>query len=237
MDDESDVFTVWTIDVNPDPQLTEPRIQFSFRPAEDAYTEPAPVSTPGQLAFQPRIATDEHSNAIAVWIEDDADGTDRVRAAYRPAGWARSSRNRDAVAGRSDASEPQVVFDERGNALVVWVRADPEGDGDSQVESSFRPRGGSFGAARLVSSAADGVAVFGVRLAIDESATAVWSEFEGAALRAIAAFRPKGGAFGSPVTLSTAGKDGFEPDVGSTRAATLSSRGQRETWPRAGRPP
>jgi hypothetical protein len=215
MDDDSNVFTVWTVDVNPDPQLTEPQIQFSFRSAEDAYTEPAPVSTPGQLAFQPRIATDERNNALAVWVEDDGDGTDRVRAAFRPAGWALEfPKSWTLSPDGADASEPQVVFDERGNALVIWVRADPEGDGDSRVESSFRPRGGSFGAARLVSSAADGVAAFGVRLAIDESATAVWSEFEGVSLRAMAAFRPKGGAFGSPVTLSTAGKDGFEPDVG-----------------------
>ena len=215
MDDDSNVFTVWTIDANPDPQLTEPQIQFSFRPAEAAYTEPAPVSTQGQLAFGPRIATDERNNALAVWVEDDADGTDRVRAAFRPAGFGIGFTpfGTPLSPDGSDASEPQVVFDERGNALVVWVRADPEGDGDSQVESSFRPRGGSFGAARLVSSAADGVATFGVRLAIDESATAVWSEFEGLSLRAMAAFRPKGGGFGSPVVLSTSGKDGFEPDV------------------------
>ena len=215
MDDDSNVFTVWTIDANPDPELNEPQIQFSFRPAEDAYTEPAPVSTTGQLAFGPRIATDERNNALAVWVEDDADGTDRVRAAFRPAGFGIGFTpfGTPLSPDGSDASEPQVVFDERGNALVVWVRADPEGDGDSQVESSFRPRGGSFGAARLISSAADGVATFGVRLAIDESATAVWSEFEGLSLRAMAAFRPKGGGFGSPVILSTAGQAGFEPDV------------------------
>lgn len=215
MDDDSNVFTVWTIDANPDPELNEPQIQFSFRPAEDAYGEPAPVSTPGQLAFGPRIATDERNNALAVWVEDDADGTDRVRAAFRPAGFGIGFTpfGTPLSPDGSDASEPQVVFDERGNALVVWVRADPEGDGDSQVESSFRPRGGSFGPARLVSSAADGVATFGVRLAIDESATAVWSEFEELSLRAMAAFRPKGGSFAAPVRLSATNKVGFEPDV------------------------
>jgi hypothetical protein len=215
MDDDSNVFTVWTIDANPDPELNEPQIQFSFRPAENAYTEPAPVSTPGQLAFGPRIATDERNNALAVWVEDDVDGTDRVRAAFRPAGFGIGFTpfGTPLSPDGSDASEPQVVFDERGNALVVWVRADPEGDGDSQVESSVRPRGGSFGAARLISSAADGVATFGVRLAIDESATAVWSEFEGLSLRAMAAFRPKGGSFAAPVRLSATDKVGFEPDV------------------------
>ena len=207
MDDDSNVFTVWTIDANPDPELTGPQIQFSFRPAEDAYAEPAPVSASGRLAFRPRIATDEQNNALAVWIEDDADGTDRVRAAFRPAGFGLGFPKFGRLSpDGSDASEPQVVFDERGNALVAWVRADPEGDEDSQVESSFRPRGGSFGAARLISSAADGVATFGVRIAIDESATAVWSEFEGFSLRAMAAFRPKRGGFGTPVTLSTTGQ-------------------------------
>ena len=214
MDDDSNVFTVWTIDANPDPELNEPQIQFSFRPAEDAYTEPAAVSTPGQLAFGPRIATDERSNALAVWVEDDADGTDRVRAAFRPSGLALEFPQSWTLSpDGADASEPQVVFDERGNALVVWVRADPEGDGDSRVESAFRPRRGSFGPASLVSSGADGVQTFGVRVGIDESATAVWSEFDGLSLRAMGAFRPKGTGFGTPGRLSSPDKAGFEPDV------------------------
>jgi hypothetical protein len=173
------------------------------------------ISDRTRLAFQPRIATDEHSNAIAVWVEDDEDGTDRVRAAYRPAGLGLEfPRSWTLSEDGADASEPQIVFDERGNALAVWVRADPEGDGDSRIESAFRPRGGSFGAAKLVSSGEDGVSAFGVRVAIDESATAVWSELEGFdTLRAVAAFRPKGSSFQAPVTLSSAGSAGFEPDV------------------------
>ena len=215
MDDDGNVLTVWTFDSDPDAELFAPRIQFSFRPEEGTFTEPAPVSDPSRIAFQPQVATDEQNNALTVWIEEDDNGTDRVRAAYRPAGlslefpqsWTLSQDG-------ADASEPQVVFDERGNALVVWVRADPEGDGDSQVEAAFRPRGGSFGAPAVVSTPKDGVAAFGVRVAIDESATAVWSELEGfTALRAMAAFRPKGGSFGTPVTLSSAGNAGFEPDV------------------------
>jgi hypothetical protein len=215
MDDDGSALTVWTLDSDPDAAVVSPVIQFSFRPAAGTFTEPVPVSDPTRLAFQPRIATDEWSNAIAVWVEDDEDGTDRVRAAFRPAGFnLEFPRSWTLSADGSDASEPQVVFDERGNALVVWVREDPEGDGDSRVEAAFRPRGGSFGAPSLVSSAADGVAAFGVRLAIDESATAVWSELEGfTSLRAVAAFRPKGGSFGAPITLSAPGAAGFEPDV------------------------
>jgi hypothetical protein len=215
MDDEGNVLTVWTFDSAPDPEVVAPRIQFSFRPEEGSFTEPTPISDPARLAFEPRIATDEWGNAIAVWVEDDDNGTDRVRAAFRPAGLnLEFPRSWTLSQDGADASEPQVVFDERGNALVVWVRADPEGDGDSQVESAFRPRGGSFGAPTVVSSGKDGVAAFGVRVGIDESATAVWSELEGfTALRAQAAFRPKGGSFGAPVTLSSAGTEGFEPNV------------------------
>ncbi|MGH2979774.1 MAG: hypothetical protein ACRDLQ_09090 [Solirubrobacterales bacterium] len=215
IDDDGNALSVWTFDANPDPALLEPQIQFSLRPAAGTFTEPAPISSPDRLAFQPRIATDEWGNALAVWVEDDEDGTNRVRAAFRPAGLALEFPQSWTLSeDGADASEPQVVFDERGNALVVWVRADPEGDGDSRVESAFRPKRGSFGTPTLVSSAEDGVAAFGVRVAIDESATAVWGELEGfTVLRAVAAFRPKGGSFGTPVALSAQGSAGFEPDV------------------------
>jgi hypothetical protein len=215
MDDDGNALAAWTLDADPDPAALAPRIQFSLRPAAGTFTEPTPVSSPERLAFQPRIATDEWGNAVAVWVEDDEDGTDRVRAAFRPAGFALEFPQSWTLSDDgADASEPQVVFDERGNALVVWVRADPDGDGDARVESAFRSRRGSFGAPTLVSSAEDGVAAFGVRLAIDESATAVWSELEDLVdLRAVAAFRPKGGSFGTPVTLSAQGQAGFEPDV------------------------
>lgn len=215
MDDEGNALTVWTVDADPEPALVAPRIQFSFRPEAGTFTEPAPISDPARLSFQPRIATDEWGNAMAVWVQQDENGTARVRAAFRPAGYALEfPRSWTLSEDGADASEPQVVFDERGNALVVWVRADPEGDGDARVEAAFRPRGGDFGPPGLVSSGADGAAAFGVRVAIDESATVVWSELQGfTALRAMAAFRPKGGSFGTPVSLSDPGTGGFEPDV------------------------
>ena len=101
--------------------------------------------TLGGSHSRPRIATDERSNALAVWIEDDEDGTDRSGPhSGRPASRSVSAVGTPLSPDGADASEPQVVFDERGNALVVWVRADPEGDGDSRVESSFRPRGGEL---------------------------------------------------------------------------------------------
>ena len=215
MDDEGNALTVWTVDADPEPAVVAPRIQFSFRPEAGTFTEPAPISDPARLSFQPRIATDEWGNAMAVWVQQDENGTARVQAAFRPAGYVLEfPRSWTLSEDGADASEPQVVFDERGNALVVWVRADPEGDGDSRVEAAFRPRGGDFGPPGLVSSGADGAAAFGVRVAIDESATAVWSELQGfTALRAMASFRPKGGSFGAPVALSAPGVGGFEPDV------------------------
>ena len=44
-------------------------------------------------------------------------------------------------------------------------------------------------------------------------AVAVWTRSDGASNRAEAAFRPAGGAFGAPATLSAAGQDAFEPQV------------------------
>ena len=230
MDDDGNVFTVWTIDANPDPELNEPQIQFSFRPAEDAFTEPAPISTPGRLAFEPRIATDERSNALAVWVEDDEDGTDRVRAAFRPAGFALGV---PAVVDRCRPTAP-THRSRRSCSTSAETRWSCGCAPTRRVTATrgSRPRSGPGAAASARPSscraAADGVSAFGVRVAIDESATAVWSELEGfTALRAVAAFRPKGGGFGTPGDAVGAGQGRVRARRGGRRARQLGRRVDR----------
>ena len=199
MDDDGNVFTVWTIDVNPDPQSDRPQIQFSFRPAEDAYHRAGPDLDP----WSARVPTADRDR----------------RAEQRPGGLGRGRRRRHGPgpsripAGRVGAGVPAVVDPVAGRRRRLRAAGRVRRARQRAGRLGARRPGGRRGLAGrvarsgpgaaaserrgLVSSGADGVAAFGVRLAIDESATAVWSEFEGFSLRAMAAFRPKGGGFGS----------------------------------------
>ena len=109
------------------------------------------------------------------------------------------------------ADEPQVVFDERRNALAVWTRF--VGD---RVRSRRRSGRGTDPSARpqVVSPVEPDVSHFGPEVAIDESAAVVWTRADaGGTLRVLSAFRPKGGTFGSLEALSDRDLFGFGPHV------------------------
>ena len=177
-------------------------------PARALFGEPVTISPDGVQASQPKIATDRAGNALAVWTEGST-GARRVHAAWRPAGGDFASVGL-LSADSGDADRPQVVFDEGDNALVVWTRYEGE---LGRVEAAFRPAGGAFGAAQVVSAAQEGASNFDAQVAIDESAVVVWTRQSAAGdLSVQAAFRPKGGAFAAQQTVSVAGQ-AFEPQV------------------------
>ena len=166
------------------------------------------LSAPTTHASEPRAAVDERGNAVVVWTAGN--GTTHIQAAHRRAG---ASFGEPGDISDPGAFEPQVVFDEGGNALAVWTRF----VGDSgQIESAFRPRGGTFAPPELVaaSGGAESLSHFGPRVAIDDSAAVVWTaQTPGGLLRVQTAFRPKDGSFGAAQTLSDRQLHGFDPQV------------------------
>jgi len=114
------------------------------------FGQPETISPPGVQASGSHIATDERGNAIAVWTAGP-DGEHEIQAAFRPNGGPWGQPQTLSVPGE-DSTEPQVVFDERDNALVAWTSfqdspADPQ-LASARVRASFRPRGGSFAPSR-----------------------------------------------------------------------------------------
>jgi hypothetical protein len=108
-----------------------------------------------------------------------------------------------------DASAQQVAFDPGGDAVVVWRASGVQ----PTIEVAARPAGGIFSAPQTLS---DPSAYSGSPdIAIDNQgdAVAVWLHFDGATLRVQAAFRPAGGSFGAPQTLSPAGYQAATPRV------------------------
>jgi hypothetical protein len=109
-----------------------------------------------------------------------------------------------------DAFEPEMAVDASGNSLAMWTRSDGT---NLRIQARFRAANGTLAAAQTISD--PGRDSSSPQLALDPSgnAIAVWSRFDGAKTRVQAAFRPPGGSFGTPQTLSTAGQNASNPQV------------------------
>ena len=206
----------WT--PNRDRQLVVPVVEFSFRPAEDAFTEPAPISPPGQLAFDPASRPTSRATPWPV----PRSSMMRTARTPRPGG---------VPARRVTRSSSRATLDPlRGCAVTCLSRRSSSTSAETPwcLEGRSRRRRGlphrvrvpaagrHFGAAGLVSSGGTAWQTFAVRVGIDESATAVWSELRGSRCGR-GRFWPKGGASGPRCRLSCPGKAGLSPTWPWTR--------------------
>jgi hypothetical protein len=158
-------------------------VRAAERPAGDAWTAPADVSSPGERVESLRDAVDPDGNAIAVWSGDTgaSGGYGIARAAYRPVGGAwETPTELSADVGSSYPSD--VVFDSSGNAAVVWQRWDGV---TNLVQASYRPAGGAWESSVDLSAEGelgmDSVVVLdapGDATAADGDATAIWVDGE-----------------------------------------------------------
>jgi hypothetical protein len=109
-----------------------------------------------------------------------------------------------------DGFEPQVVVDGSGNVIAVWTRSDGT---NLRIQSANRTPGGAW--STPVDLSDPGMPASSPQIAIDPSgnALAVWTRFDGTNGRIQTAYRPAGGSFGTPVTISDPGGDSTEPAV------------------------
>jgi hypothetical protein len=183
---------------------TNDRIQAALRPAGGNFSPPQTLSATGDQVTFPQVAIDESGNAIVIWARFDGTGF-RLQAAFRAVGGSFGPPQTLSAAG-GDVFTYQIVFDPQGNALAIWDRSD---DTDSHIQAAFRPAGGSFGPPQTISD--PGQRAFAPLLAVDpqSNAFAIWRGGNGTNLRIQAAFRPAGGSFGPPQTISAnVGGDG-----------------------------
>jgi hypothetical protein len=114
-----------------------------------------------------------------------------------------------------DAAQQQVAFDQNGDAIAVWQSW---GGVNPVIEATERPAGGSFSAPQTLSDSS-GYAMFpDVAADAQGDAVAVWIRFEGPEARVQASYRPAGGSFSAPQTLSPAGYEAREPHVAMNAA-------------------
>jgi hypothetical protein len=110
----------------------------------------------------------------------------------------------------ADAVIPDVAFDPKGYALVVWAQAK---DSSWTIGTVERPPGGPWGRAQALSQSASHVASPQIAVA-GESVVAVWDRYDGKNLIVQAATRDaKTHAWSAPTSLSPAGRDAQAPAI------------------------
>ncbi len=130
-------------------------------------------------ARDPQIAFDKNGKAIVVWAQNDGTRSNIRASLFSSGSWGGSTLIESDDAG--DAEEPQIAFDNAGNALAIWQQF----DGVRYNVWTNRFDGSSWGTASLIENDDSGFAG-GAQIAIDGNgnAIAVWSQHDGTRLNA-----------------------------------------------------
>ena len=196
--------------------------------AVSSWLAPAPVSPPNDpvptedlFTFGAKVAFDGNGNALLVWPRQDG-STQRIQAAFRPAGGSFSAPvdiSGVATACPGCGLEIQVAFDLQGNAIAAWNLAV---GANQRIQTSFRPAGAPCmpdnrcGFDSPINISVEGEQACCPELAFDRFGNALvgWGGSFGAGpLQSRVAFRPAGGSFGAPDTISTGSDQNGTPAI------------------------
>ncbi len=175
-------------------------VRAASRPLGGEWSEPVELS--GSTGRNPQVAVNPDGDVTAVWSETDPD-TDNavVRSKSRPAGGAWSAAATDLSSDAGNAVDPQVTVDPQGDATAAWLYSE---DDDLVVQAAHRSEGAWSEPVELWDDAAD-AGFPQVALATDPQGdtTAIWDSFVPGGHVMRSSTSTAGGAWGSPVALST----------------------------------
>ena len=134
VDGEGDSLVVWR-----GGDEGEESVRAAYRSAGGPWSEPVDVSTAGDHVQSLQAAVDPEGNAIAAWSGNGyAEGEyDTVRTAYKPVGgeWEEPV---DLSAPGGNGFPTDVVFDQSGNAAIIWQRWDGV---TNLIQAAYKPAG------------------------------------------------------------------------------------------------
>jgi hypothetical protein len=184
-------------------------IEAAELPAGGTWQAPAQISNAGSEDSGPQVAIDEHGDVVAVW-EHNNGGQEVVQAAQLSAGGSWQSTASQLSESGQSAYNPELASNPQGDAVVVWERY----NGSDQIAQAAQlPAGGSWQSPVNISeSGADGEAP---HVAIDARGdeVAVWTRWNGSNDTAEASELVAGGAWQTPVALSSGVQDSEDPRV------------------------
>jgi hypothetical protein len=231
-------------------------VRAAYRPASGTWQTPANLSQDGDEAQSLQVALDAQGDALVVWSDStrEVGGYSIVQAAYLPAGGSWEAPVALSAAGEN-AFPSDVVFDQSGNAAVVWERSNGTND---IVQAAYRPSDGGWQKPTSLSAegqdGTDAVIVLdapGDSTAADGDATAVWTSSEGGCSEtprcatpptyAVQAAgydpvepgevqAPTTGEVGAPISFSASSRDAWSPVLSFGDGASATSTSATHTY-------
>ena len=114
-------------------------VRAAYRPAGGSWGAPVNVSNPGEHVVGLRAAVDPEGNAIIAWTGsfNNEGEYDTLHTSYKPAGegWEKPV---DLSEEGANGYVNDVVFDQSGNAAVLWIRWDGV---TWSIHAAYRPKG------------------------------------------------------------------------------------------------
>jgi hypothetical protein len=185
------------------------------------WSTPVDLSAAGQNAFRPQVAVDGSGNLIAVWERDDGDN-EIIQASTSTNGGVTWSTPVNLSAAGQNASDPQLTVDGSANVTAVWARS----DGSNPIIQASTSTNGGVTWSTPVDLSAAGASAFNPQVAVDGSGnlTAVWRRADQGFATIQAATSTDGGAtWSTPVDLSAANQNAFNPQVAVDGSGNLTA--------------
>jgi hypothetical protein len=189
------------------------RIQGRRRASTGTLSTLQTLSSVGPAAFTPQVAVDPNGNAVFTWMAFNG-VTNSIQARARSSagvlGFAQGLSD-----ATQNASQPQVGIDSTGNAVFVWKRFDAtSGTCCDRIQAVTRSSAGVLGTVETLSD--PGQNADAPQVAVDPNGNAVftWVLPDGTNTRVQGLARSSTGTLSPVQTLSAAGQNASEPQVG-----------------------
>jgi len=187
---------------------------------------PIDVSTTGQDAGSPQVATGPDGTTTITWTRSNNDGDNIAQAATRTANATTFNTPIDLSDAGEDAYSPQVATGPDGTTTITWQRY----DGDNWiVQAATRTANATTFSTPINLSTTNGNAESPqVATGPDGTTTITWTRYDGDWILQAATRAANATTFSTPINLSTTGQDAFDPQVATGPDGTTTI-----TWTRS----
>jgi len=177
MDDNGNAIIVWRQSDGSNNQI------FKSEYRSGAWTHPLGLTdniSPDGGALATQVAMDNNGNAIIVWHQADGANYQIFKSEYRAGAWTHPTGLADNISpDGQNATDPQVVMGDNGNAIIVWGQSD--GLNGQVFKSEYRSGAWTHPSGLTDNISPDGQNAGSSQVAMDNNGNAiiVWCQYDG----------------------------------------------------------